>query len=68
MGHSAGVCGQSDQRVSDDIQQVFPSDADEAWERLTDDPDVSGIETARIDEIGSWITVLWTPSFLIVCS
>lgn len=54
--------------MSDDIQRVFPSDADEAWERLTDDPDVSGIETARIDEIGSWITVLWTASFMIVCS
>jgi hypothetical protein len=26
---------------------------EEAWERLTDDPDVRGIETARV-EIGGW--------------
>jgi hypothetical protein len=45
--------------VSDDVQQVFFLDADEAWERLTDDPDVLGIEVARIEEIGGWqVTVV----------
>jgi hypothetical protein len=35
-----------------EVQQVFPPDADEAWARLTDDPDVRGVEVARVDEAG----------------
>lgn len=40
--------------MSDDVRQVSPAGAEEAWERLTGDPDVRGIETARVDEIGVW--------------
>ena len=40
--------------MSDDIRQVFPPDGDEAWERLTDDPDVRAVEVARIEEIEGW--------------
>lgn len=40
--------------MSDDIRQAFFPGADEAWERVTDDPDVRGIEAVRIDEIGGW--------------
>jgi hypothetical protein len=40
--------------VSDDVRQAFLPGADEAWERVTDDPDVRGIDAVRIDEIGGW--------------
>jgi hypothetical protein len=50
--------------VSDDVRQVFPPDADEAWERLTDDPAVRGVEAARIDEIGGWQVTVSVMEFL----
>ena len=50
--------------MSDDVRQVFPPDADEAWERLTDDPDVRGVEAARIDEIGGWQVTVSVMEFL----
>jgi hypothetical protein len=37
---------------------------DEAWERLTDDPEVRGVETARIDEIGGWQVTVWVMEFV----
>lgn len=50
--------------MSDEVQQVFPPDAEEAWERLTDDPEVRGVETARIDEIGGWQLMVWVMEFV----
>jgi hypothetical protein len=50
--------------VSNEVQQVFPPDADEAWERLTDDPEVRGVATARIDEIGGWQVTVWVMEFV----
>jgi hypothetical protein len=50
--------------VSDDVQQVSPPGPEEAWARLTDDPDVRGIETARVDEIGGWQVTVWAMEFM----
>ena len=50
--------------MSDDVQQVSPPGPEEAWERLTDDPDVRGIETARVDEIGGWQVTVWSMEFV----
>ena len=50
--------------MSDDVEQVFPPDVDEAWERLTDDPEVRGVETARIDETGGWQVTVWVMEFV----
>jgi hypothetical protein len=50
--------------VSDDVQQVSAPGSEEAWERLTDDPDVRGIETARVDEIGGWQVTVWAMEFV----
>ncbi len=50
--------------MSDDVQQVSPPGPEEAWERLTDDPDVRGIETARVDEIGGWQVTVCAMEFV----
>lgn len=31
---------------------------------MTDDPDVRGVETARIDEIGGWQVTVWVMEFV----
>jgi hypothetical protein len=49
--------------VSDDVRQVSPG-PEEAWERLTDDPHVRGIETARVDEVGGWQVTVWAMEFV----
>jgi hypothetical protein len=52
-----GKGGRWERPVIDDVRQVPVDDDDEysaAWERLTDDPDVHGIESARLDEAGGW--------------
>jgi hypothetical protein len=50
--------------VNDDVRQVFPPGADEAWERLTDDPEVRSVEVARSDEIGGWQVTVGAMEFL----
>jgi hypothetical protein len=50
--------------VSDDVERVFPPDVDEAWERLTDDPELRGVGTARIDETGGWQVTVWVMEFV----
>jgi hypothetical protein len=50
--------------VSDDVQQVSPPGPEEAWERLTDDPDVRGIETVRLEEIGGWQVTVCAMEFV----
>jgi hypothetical protein len=52
--------------MSDDIRQVPADeiDADEVWERLTDEPDIRGVEAARIDEIGGWQVTVGIAEFL----
>jgi hypothetical protein len=30
------------------------TEAGEAWERVTDDPDVRGVDAVRVDEAGGW--------------
>ena len=41
-----------------DVRQVVADDADEAWERVTGEPRVRGVEAVRIDFAGGWnITV-----------
>jgi hypothetical protein len=62
------ACASSISGVDDEIRQV-PEDqaeAQEAWERLTDDPDIRGIEAVRIEGPAGWywnITV-WVAEFL----
>jgi hypothetical protein len=56
--------GLYDQRVSDDVRKVSFPGADEAWERLTGDPDVRGIEVARIEEIGGWQVTVGAMEFI----
>jgi hypothetical protein len=44
-----------------EVRQVVADDADEAWERVTGEPDVRGAGAARIDFAGSWnVTVAVT--------
>lgn len=50
--------------MSNDVQRVFRPDADEAWERLTDDPEVRGVGSTRIDEIGGWQVTVWVMEFV----
>lgn len=50
--------------MSDDVRQVSPPGPEEAWERLTDDPDVRGIETARVEQIGGWQVTVWAMQFV----
>lgn len=50
--------------MSDGVQQVSPPGPEEAWERLTDDPDVRGIETVRADETGGWQVTVWAMEFV----
>lgn len=50
--------------MSDEIRQVLPPGDGEAWERLTDDPDVRGVEVARVDEAGGWQVTVWVMEFL----
>ena len=50
--------------MNDDVRQVHPPDADEAWQRLTDEPDIRGVDAARIDEIGGWQVTVSVAEFL----
>lgn len=37
-----------------DVRQVLADDADEAWERVTGEPDVRGVGAGRFDFAGGW--------------
>jgi hypothetical protein len=37
-----------------EVRQVAVDGTDEAWERVTGEPDVRGVEAARIDFAGGW--------------
>jgi hypothetical protein len=37
-----------------DVRRVLVEDADEAWERVTSDWEVRGVEAARRDDAGGW--------------
>lgn len=50
--------------MRDGVQQVSPPGPEEAWERLTDDPDVRGIETLRVEEIGGWQVTVYAMEFV----
>lgn len=43
--------------MSDEVRQVPSSedDVDEVWNRRTDEPEIRGVEAARIDDIGGWL-------------
>jgi hypothetical protein len=43
--------------MSDDIRRLdgFETDADEAWERLTDEPDIRCVEVAGYAAHGGWL-------------
>jgi hypothetical protein len=51
--------------VNDEIQRI-PSEEDdvaEVWSRQTDEPDIRGVEAARIDDIGGWIVGVTVQEF-----
>jgi hypothetical protein len=52
--------------VTDEILPVpaDETDAAEAWERLTDEPDVRGVGAARPDDDGDWAVVVWVMEFV----
>jgi hypothetical protein len=52
--------------MSDEVRLVPPEegDAGEAWERLTDEPEIRGVDAARVDEIGGWQVSVWVLEFL----
>jgi hypothetical protein len=50
--------------VTDDVRRVLADDADEAWERVTDDPDVLGVEATRFDEMGGWQVTVAVMEFI----
>jgi hypothetical protein len=52
--------------VTDEILPVpaDETDAAEAWERLTDEPDVRGVGVARPDDDGDWAVVVWVMEFV----
>jgi hypothetical protein len=47
--------------MSDDIRLVPPEEGDtaEAWERLTDEPEIRGVDAAWVDELGGWQVGVW---------
>jgi hypothetical protein len=47
--------------MSDEVQLVPPEegDADEAWERLTDEPEIRGVDAAWVEAIGGWQVSAW---------
>jgi hypothetical protein len=52
---------QDDQFMSDEVRLVPPEegDADEAWERLTDEPEIRGVDAAWVEAIGGWQVSAW---------
>jgi hypothetical protein len=40
--------------VVDEVRQVVLDDADEAWERVTDEPDALGVEAVGLGEMAGW--------------
>jgi hypothetical protein len=51
--------------VNDEVQQVpaDEDDVDEVWNRLTDEPDIRGVEAARIDHLGGWLVEVGVQEF-----
>jgi hypothetical protein len=51
--------------VNDGVQQVSADedDVDEVWNRLTDEPDIRGVEAARIDHLGGWLVEVSVQEF-----
>jgi hypothetical protein len=51
--------------VNDQVQQVTADedDVDEVWNRLTDEPDIRGVEAARIDDLGGWLVEISVQEF-----
>lgn len=51
--------------MTEEVQQVPPGDAEiaEVWNRLTAEPDIRGVESCRIDEIGAWVVSVWAQEF-----
>jgi hypothetical protein len=53
--------------VIEDIRQVpLPADqddCDEAWERLTDEPSVRGVDSSRWADDGTWQVTVWAQEF-----
>jgi hypothetical protein len=52
--------------MSDDVRPVPPEegDTDEAWQRLTDEPEVRGVDAAWVAEIGGWQVSAWVMEFI----
>jgi hypothetical protein len=52
--------------MNDDVRPVPPEegDTDEAWERLTDEPDVRGVDAAWIAAADGWQVSVWVLEFV----
>jgi hypothetical protein len=50
--------------VNDDVRPVLVEDADEAWERVTNNPEVHGVEAARIEGVGGWQVTVGVMEFV----
>lgn len=51
--------------VNDVVQQVQSDedDVDEIWHRFTGEPEIRGVEAARIDDIGGWLVWVMAQDF-----
>ena len=47
-----------------DVRQVVADDGDEAWERVTGEPQVRGVEAVRIDFAGGWNVTVGVMEFV----
>jgi len=53
--------------VTEEVRQVAlagdEGDCDEAWERLTDEPSVRGVDSSRWADDGTWQVSIWAQEF-----
>jgi hypothetical protein len=54
--------------VTEEVRQTVlagddDGDCDEAWERLTDEPSVRGVNSSRWADDGTWQVSIWTQEF-----
>jgi hypothetical protein len=51
--------------MSDDVQQIEPVDGEitEEWVRLTDEPEIRGVEAFTADDIDGWVVAISAQEF-----
>jgi hypothetical protein len=63
---STQLSRREDRSMSDEVRLVPPEDgdADEAWDRLTDEPEIRGVDAAWLDGAGGWQVSAWVLEFV----